>query len=429
MKTRWISIVVCLLILLVHQQVGFSDGAVRTPSAKEINQLFDLAIWRPRQLRLRADITNREAAWSVTDIAKQIKAQNEAMKDTDSRKSDKLQNASQVIRSNTIAQYHSGVIIQHIQEWYSGSKYRLDQSQSTSGVFATNSQSDFYHDTFVNIGDPNFSPYNSFSVNHEIRDALLSKDPSRNYAPKELWRILGLDDAVAVPIILALIDVRSMSNNQSTDLSDGKIDLVKVASLRDGTDKNWRLQASDVEIDGISAVRFTLDGRIFEVEDAQNTEGEPAMTPIQAVYWIASKAGRIVCLQSIYTNHVFHNAVIASRSDLDGQGYPRVFSSATYRKGALVKRIEGKVSAFDLAGFDEKSVFLPEFPPNYSVGDITSGRAIILKNPRPTAKIQEGEPGQYRKPRTLILLLLAVVSLPLLVAAYRLHRSQAKTGK
>ena len=88
----------------------------------------------------------------------------------------------QGVRSNTIVNESSGTRIFHVEEWLSGDKYRLDQT-ANSPINATylKSHPNGYRDTYVNIRDPVFSPYSAFSVNHNLRDAQLTKDPKMKY--------------------------------------------------------------------------------------------------------------------------------------------------------------------------------------------------------------------------------------------------------
>ena len=97
----------------------------RPASIAEIQALFDLATVGPQHLRVVADIKTSGLPWTQEQISQELKDQDEMMqKGLGSKMNGTLQRDA----SNAIARSHSGLRIQHIEEWYSGSHYRLDQT-------------------------------------------------------------------------------------------------------------------------------------------------------------------------------------------------------------------------------------------------------------------------------------------------------------
>jgi len=67
-----------------------------------------------------------------------------------------------------------------------------------------------YHITYVNLHDTNFAPYQAYTVNHALHDALVSKDPNKFYQNNQLWHAISLDKEMLIPIVDALLDGRGV---------------------------------------------------------------------------------------------------------------------------------------------------------------------------------------------------------------------------
>ena len=363
-------------------------GASRPASISEINQLFELSIARPERSRFIADIELIEPAATEDQIVAALKSQNELLKARDSRLSPTQMADLITVRSNGIVRARSGTRIQHVEEWYSGHYNRMDETdEAVVSPDYLQAHSNQYHDTFVNIHDPTFSPYTSFIVNHQLRDVMLTEDPETYYrVPNNLWRVLGLDQPVGIPLFLALADIHSMNTNASHSLnlidrdsllSSVKADSRKVESLHNGSDANWHLAASDDSLDGIPVTRFELDGKYHAPESPM------PLSSIQAIYWIGQMLNRTVCLQATLTNLTQGSSFFSKREQLDYNGYPHVWRTSDAKNG-VIKEFHVVFKEIDPnPTFTDAEIFTPSFPADYNVSDMTSGTAKILQRAMP----------------------------------------------
>lgn len=404
---------------------GQADVVVaRADLASETRQLFNLALVKPQRIRLVADVELTETPWTKEQISAELKLQNQFMQDKERWLSQNRQSEIQILRSNAIVRSHSGIRVLHVQEWYSGKHYRLDQTDEAvvTGKFLQSHQNGF-HDTFVNIQDVAFSPYGSFSINHELHSALVSRDPNRRYHSHDLWRAMGLDVAVQIPLILALVDIHSVNTNQihsvgsDDDLSRLRIDLWKLERIHNGSDPFWHLHATAESLEGIPVTRFTLAGK------CPTPESSVPMSLIDATYWVAQVFGKTVCVQARLTNLTDHSSLLAKREDFDSKGFPRLWKTSTLKQNSPVSERSVHFKEIDLnPTFNDIEVFSPAFPTNYSVSDITSGTGVLLQNPHPEIPVARTSTLPSRRAFALAALALAVVVPPALVCWVRARK-------
>jgi len=381
-----------------------SDTNSRPASLDEIQTLFDLATIGPQRQRVVADITSYETKWSEEQIATAIEQQNKMFPDMR-----RLPEAVQRDRTNAIARSNSGIRILHVQEWYSGSHYRLDQTDEgmVSQQYLTNHPGT-YKNSFVDIDDPALSPYRSFFVDHQLRDIQLSK--TTLYGKNNLWRALGLDEEVALPLLVALVDSKSGPHGRlatDADLGMFKINPSKAEMIHNGSHPIWHLEAI-TESGQENRTRFILRGRTMSLIEP-NEESD-----MEFVYVIEQAGQRPVCVESSLTNYTTHVSFISKREDFDSQGFPHVWKRTTMIPGSPPKQIDVAFKKVELnATFDDKQVFLPGSPTNYIISDVTSGNAAILQNPLP-AKIAQPETAVTSyKTAVIRTIILAVFILPL----------------
>jgi hypothetical protein len=370
-------------------------------------------------MRVTADITLSDPPWTQEQIATEIKHQNEVM-----RSADRLLKGSQraeqfIASSNAIAQSHSGVRVLHVQEWYSGNHYRLDQTDEamvTAKYLRANPNK--YRDTYVNIDDPAFSTYRSFFVDHELHDAQLSKVTI--YHRNDLWQAMGLDQQLSLPLILALVDIHSVNPSHNADLSTIKVDVAKADRIHKGLDPQWRLDATDDVLGGTPTTRFVLRRR------NPMPEGAPVPLAVEATYWIGNVAGNVVCLQGLLTNQADHSSFISEHEQFDAGGFPHVWKTLTSEPGSPPKQFDVVFKEIDLSGaFTDEQVFAPAFPSNYIVADVTLGAAVVLQNPRPEVRSVVSPTGaRPGSKRVIVLVVLAFVAVVPALVAYLTKRQR-----
>lgn len=382
--------------------VEASDTNLRPASLDEIQTLFNLAIVSPQRERLVADITLHETKWSQEQIATAVEQQNELMPDMR-----RLPEAEQRDRTNAIKASHSGIRILHVQEWDSGNLYRLDQTDE--GLLGAVSPQYLkylmdnpgkYKNSFVDIDDPALSPYRSFNVDHQLHSAMLSKITL--WAKEDLWRAQGLDREVVVPLLAALADSKSFVKGRSgtdADLGTEKLDSVRAERIHDGSDPIWHLDA------------ITEGGQENRTRFVMSAIKPYGLSDQEFVYVVGRAGQRPVCLEASVTNYTTHSSFISTREDFGSQGFPHVWKRITIAPGSPTKQIDVVFKEVELnATFNDRQVFLPVFPTNYIVSDVTSGNAAILQNPQ-HAKIAQPETNATSVKRIVILCVMGLLTL------------------
>jgi hypothetical protein len=382
--------------------VEASDTNSRPASLDEIQTLFNLVTVGPQRQRVVADITSYETKWSEEQIAMAIKQQNEMLPDMG-----RLPEAEQRDRTNAVARSHSGIQILHVQEWYSGNLYRLDQTDEgmVSQRYITNHPGT-YKNSFVDIDDPALSPYRSFRVDHQLRDIQWSK--TTLYAKNDLWRALGLDKEVVLPLLVALADTKSFPQGRPPTDADSdmlKLDTAKAEMIHNGSDPIWHLEAI-AESGQEGRTRFILRGRIMSLIQPYEESDQ------EFVYVVGQVGQRPVCLEASVTNYTTHVSFFSTREDFDSQGFPHVWKRTTVTLDSPAKQIDVVFKEVELnATFDDRQVFLPVFATNYIVSDVTSGKAAILQNPIHSVKRNQPETDVNLVKRLIILCVLGLVPL------------------
>jgi hypothetical protein len=405
----------CSGLLFFLLTVEAYAAETRPASIAEIQALFDLATVGPQHLRVVADIKTSGLPWTQEQISQELKDQDEMMqKGLGSKMNGTLQRDA----SNAIARSHSGLRIQHIEEWYSGSHYRLDQTDE--GLYSPeylDANPDKYRNSYVNVDDMAMSPYRSFYVDHELRDVQLSK--IKLYGRNNLWRVLGLDEEVALPVLIALLDPSSGPKGRiptDLDLSTLKMSQSNAKRIHDGADPNWRMEALD-EIPGEKFTRLILRGKFFTPDNPTQA------SDVEVTCGISYRSQRTVCIEAAVTNHTVHSAFVSARGDFDGRDIPRSWKRSIFKPGFAITNVEVVFKEFDLSTpFDDKQVFLPVFPTNYIVSDLTTGKPVVLQNPLAQVKPNASSTSFKRG------MVLCVFALTSLIGAFALGRLTTQRG-
>ena len=392
--------------------VEASETNSRPASLDEIQTLFNLATVWPQRERLVADITTYEPKWSQDQIAKAIEQQNKMFPDMK-----RLPEAEQRDRTNAVARSHSGIRILHVQEWYSGNLYRLDQTDegAVSERYLTNHLGT-YRESYIDIDDPTLSPYRSFTVNHQLRDIQLSKITL--WAKNDLWRALGLDQEVVLPLTVAFVDSKSLPNGHGTDADLGafKLDPAKAERIHNGSDPIWHLEA------------MTEGGQKNQTRFIMSANKPYGLSDQKFVYLMGQVGQRSVCLEASVTNYTTHSSFISTRENFDGQGFPHIWKRTTRIPGSPTKQVDVVFKEVELnATFNDAQKFLPVFPTNYIVSDVTSGNAKILQNPQ-HAEIVQPKTNATSVKRMIVLCVMGLMTLVGSVLLLYNSRNHAKTN-
>lgn len=393
----------------------FGEQNSRPASQDEIAQLFDMTTARPQRSYFIATIRSDKQAWSQNEIDTELKEQNKVMRQRDAGLTQSEFLKLQIVRSNSIVKTGSGQKTIHVQEWYSGHYYRSDQTDSSNVSTNFQARPNVFHDTIVNIHDPSFSDYSSYSVNHELKDALLTKDTKIYYHANDLWRVISLDKDICTPITLALVDFHSINPNQAHtpyadfELNTLKADILKIERLHNNSDPAWHLEAANDNVDGIPVTRFTLEGQ-YPVPEAPTPRSS-----IQIMYWIGKVNGKTNCIQAMKTNFTLHTSFFSKRGRFDDSGFPHLWTRSTFKNGVTMELVVDFEKIDPNPDFADVEIFSTKFPTNYTVSDVTSGFGVLLQTSHPEAKIERVLSSSNK--RFYVIIILAIIALsPIFIA-------------
>ena len=356
----------------------------RAASLAEIQQLFTLATAaRPQRSQFVADIELTTKPYTKAQVETELAGIETVMQRDFARWSTQQKSEWRIVQSNAIVKARSGRRIQHVREWCSGNYFRMDVNDEAMGTESfMRSHPDEYYETYVNIPNSPFSPYASYQVNRNLRDIMLFKQ-DRPVAQNQFWQALQMHQEVGMVIMLALFDSSAAKNlkHHAPDFSQFKMDAAKAQQLSNQSNSSWRLEAADETLDGKTSTRFSLKGGLAL---PQGVKSSVRFDTFQADVRIGQVLGKAVCLQESVTNLTQHTSTISKRGRFDDNGRPslwtvsKVNADSTFeiRKVAF-KRIEVNPT------FTDEEAFVPVFPADYIVSDVSSGTGVILQNPHP----------------------------------------------
>jgi RNA polymerase sigma factor (sigma-70 family) len=380
-----------VIVVTISNLHAHAASPPRAASMAEIEQLFVLAhAVKPQHCRFEADIELITPPYTKAQIEATLADIENVMRDRYARMTPQQKADLELFQSNAIVKANSGKRIQHVREWYSGNYYRLDINDEGMGTerFMRTHPNEYFM-TYVKIPNSPFSPYSSYQVERELRDAMLFKQETP-WSQNDLWRALQMNKEVAGVVLLSLINLRDTNNFilHPFDYRNLKMDSTRAQQLHDQTDSSWRLEVTDEKVSGIAATRFSLKGGLASPPGLKSPF---KFDTFQADVWLGQISGKTVCLQEMVTNLTQmvtnlaqHTSTISKREKYDSEGFPTVWVTTTTKAGSSfeTKRVVFKRIEMNPAFTDEEA-FAPVFPPDYTVSDVSSGTGVLLQNPHP----------------------------------------------
>lgn len=369
-------------LVVISKLHGRPVQPARAASLLEIQQLFELATaTKPDRCLFEADIELTTPPYTTEQVKTELAEIENVMRDENARLKPQQKASLEIAQSNAIVKAHSGKRIQHVREWYSGNYYRLDKNDEAMGEerFMQTHPNEYY-ETWVNIPNSPFSPYASYMINRELHDMVLYKQKGERFGQYHLWQALTMNKEVASLFVASVMNPRDTTYAIRTMFDYGglKMDPARVQQLHEQTDRSWRLEATDEELDGKAVTHFTLKWS-FTLPPGIKTDYKPET--FQNEMWVGQISGKTVCLQELMTNLTQHTSTVAKREKYDSNGFPSVWTTTKIRADSSIekqrvvfKRIETNPS------FTDEETFAPVFPPNYIVSDGSSGNDVILQN-------------------------------------------------
>lgn len=389
-------------LMLILPWSGEAVENARQATLGEIQMVFDLAAFSPRQIRVAGTVITTEPKWTPEQIGAELKKQNELYPDLA-----RLPDLQQKARSNAIAQSHSGLRIIHVQEWHSAGNYRLDQTDEGMfpGQYRKESPRD-YRNSFINFAPENGFPHRSAFVDHKLKNAQFST--STTYSKNDLWRALGLEAELAFPLLVALADPQSWPQGRKpseADLGQLKMSSARAEQIHRGTHPIWQLRV--IEPGGKNdPTRFILRGETMSLVPPYE-RGD-----MEFVYAVKLSGQRFVCVAAALTNFTSNASLSSKRENFDAQGVPQVWRRILSNPGVPPKHIEVVIQEVELnPDFKTEEVFSIEFPTNYIVSDVTGGKAVVLQQPVPSAPTIQPLPPISPAKRIIILCVIGVAAL------------------
>jgi RNA polymerase sigma factor (sigma-70 family) len=366
----------------------------RPASLVEIKQLFDLATaTKPDRCRFEADIELSTPPYTTEQVKAELVEIENFMRDANAHLKPQQKAVWEIVQSNAIVKARSGKRIQHVREWESGNYYRLDVNDEGMGTekFMRTHPNEYFQ-TYVNIPNAPFSPYASYEVQRELRDALLFKQTTRQYSQYNLWQAMNMNRDVAELVVTSLINPTNMLKPFVSDFTGLKLDASRAQQLHEQTNLTnsilvLRLEAMDEKLEGKAVTRFTLK-ESFAMPRGILPDYKPPT--FQAEIWVGQISGKAVCLQDGFTNLTEHTATLSQREKYDRAVFPTVLTTTTIKDDASIEKQRVLFNHIEInPSFTDEDAFAPVFPTNYTVSDLTSGKGVLLQNPHPEIPVRK----------------------------------------
>jgi hypothetical protein len=355
----------------------------RAASLAEIRQLFDLATTPvPERSVIEADVERITPPYTQAQIDAELAHIKEFMRDAHTNMTAQDYAGWETVQSNAIVKGRSGVRVLHVREWYSGDYYRRDMNDEGMGrEHFMQTHPNEYCDSQVEIPNSPFSEYSSYSVDRNLRSVMFFRE-ARRWQRDDFASALTMNKDVAAIVIMSLAQLSGTNKMTPHAFNVGNLlmDPQKAQRLQDQSDSRWQLDATDEEVDGRKVTHFRLKGGL-----APSPQLKSLTMPdvFQADLWMGQMAGKAVCLQE-RANLISHTSMVSKREQYDAAGFPTRWTIAKVRDGVTVETTRVTVKRMELhPTFTDEEVFAPDFPEDYIISDMSSGKGVTLQKPDP----------------------------------------------
>jgi len=344
----------------------------------------------PAQMRFVAEIEEVQKPWTEAHILAAVKKQEDelhkryetipGLRDADWAKASPAaqeqrrrgQAESRQINMEMTRRAH-GTRTHVDQEWLSGGLWRLDQLETTPKPERLQAADRplpagmTYEETMINISDTNTNKRPPSNIDYRNRSALFG---SIGWEKPAFWEAATLEPHfgfLMTMIASDFADIMQLSQTkpkweQDIDSFAGmKLDTNKLEDLAMGKDGRWSVQTDEAVLNGRKMAVLRLKGKTISLAHGEEIAFFADASHLTNIYRIELTKTELPLLKTPY---------ISIRDDFDANGFPHTWIVETPTAETLKKTVKFKEVDFH-AKFDDKAVFFPPIPADYSV----NGRA------------------------------------------------------
>ncbi len=374
----------------------------------------------PTRLRILAEVEEREPPWTEVQVREALRREEKDLEENDRPLSQGERSELRTVRLNGIRANHSGTRRFRLQEWLSGRLYRLDQTDhAVISAQDLEKMDASFHETFVNIDDPGFSDVSSFTANHQLKSAMLSKRQDSKYARADLWAAGSLDGVFARLLGFTLVDINSLMTNVNlspyNEFTGAQMDMEKLDALLSGKTAGLSVLSEEISENGMPMIRLAYTAKVPSLTSA-------GTNAVQASFYLARTNQRVVCVKAQYDDLTFNTSYFCRREAFDSNGFPRFwYFRSVDRSGAYLEKTVRIVELDWAPVLADAVIFAPRFPSDYLVSDVSSGIGVVVQDPHPERKIGAiGPPPRVTWLRvSYVLLIAALLMAPIIVLVAR----------
>jgi hypothetical protein len=427
----------CKLILslvLMHHSMLIADTVTNDSTTSiKAQQLFDLITKPvPPKLRLLAEIEAVEPGWSKEQVQKMLAKQQQAMKDVDARFSTKDREQIRTSRIKAITASHSGRKLLKAQEWLSGKKYRLDETDFSFIAMDTvlsnkiSSGSLPFHRSYLDLEDPSFGPLSYISVNHSGNSATIYDFTNNTtivmHPRQELWQAFTIEPNLALAFLLACADTNSvyaLSNNFiNSSMAGLRMDARKLDRLVSGHDPIYTIKVENTFLDSIPVTLLSL-----RMKSTAQSKGASA----EITYWFdQTTGGRLYKVAGQYGKNAH---VTSTRSHFDANNFPRLYQTEYVDDNGAIAGKKITFKEVDLhPDFDDAATFSRGLPKNYMVEVASGTTSRLIQDPNRVGNtLQRHQSYEFDLRKTILRIIMIVLLLAPLVLFFT-KRKKSKAG-
>lgn len=336
-------------------------GAADVSDEYVIQQLFKIiAKPLPSKMRLAATVEETTEKWTEAQVIDYVDKIEADMKDSNP--------TLRQLRLNDARKDNSGHKTFYLQEWFDGREYwRGDTSDSTVDPDFIPGKSEYFQSV---INYPKVNPVSTLVINPRVASATFNAKTPVKWTRFDLWQAFVIEANAGLPIVTLLADRLSgatLEDRLNTSYEGLKIDPSRVKICLSGTNNNGGLTVSL----------------------------EPAGLTSQTTWVVNVKLSNLGVTGSYHLDKAHPNRLLridlsdgiggrylSERSEYDASDFPHRWSVRQEQAGNVVLYKLYRFTLVDLEGADvAKSVFLPNFPTNYTVVRHDSSGPVFLQNP------------------------------------------------
>jgi hypothetical protein len=260
----------------------------------------------------------------------------------------------------------TGTEIHKIEEWKSGSLYRLDKAYAPSLEEADKKTN--YDTSYINLIDVTNGAISSVTVNHDTKSFETRFGKHASWTEVGAWNAINAEPKVQFIVALALASPESIQRKGKDKKQRLALDPLKLQKIISGNDPVFNISLDKGTMEGQQIRAFAIEVRSPKQPTMKGTVLVELDDKDQVVYTEIKDKEGTVTLRS-------------TRNEFDSQGFPHEYTLMEELHGTFTTNIFITKSVELNAQFSDDEVFRFAPPAQYGVVDMSGDKPKVLAWP------------------------------------------------